>query len=516
MNPMSHSATASSGSLSRRFARWLFSWRTVRRTLLGLATFITLWAAFVTYVNVHGQRAWRAYQKQVKARGDRLDVLSLVPTPVPDDQNFAMTPLLAPLFDYRIEPGKGGVWRDSNAVTRLTTLNVFGGGTHPGLGSWRAGEMTDLAAWQAHYRQLTDFPKRPQPQSPGADVLLALSKFEAAVAELRTASQRPQARFALHYEEGMLMLWPHILALRNLQQLVLLRAVAELAEGQTDAALVDTRLALRLAESMKDEPLLVLQLKRAALLDAALQPLWEGLMHHQWSVTHLQQFEQDLAQVDLLRGLEQAIRCERNWALCHADLPAQNVRAAQSERGQFTLPEHSNRGVFRGYFNGNKTIMGQVLDERLRPIVNAQEHRLDPGHIRQALTMPKSEFRLTIYYGRHLAALLMPAVAKGAISLSARQAAVDQARVACALERYRLRHRTLPEAIEVLAPEFLEGLPHDLVTGQPMKYRRGSAGGFTLYSVGINEQDDGGKPAWKGDAVKGPDLERGDWVWNEP
>ena len=312
------------------------------------------------------------------------------------------------------------------------------------------------------------------------------------------------------------MLWPHIPALQNLLRLVQLRALAELVEGQTDAALADTRLALRLAETMKDEPLLILQLKNAALLEAALQPLWEGLVRRQWSDTQLQQFEQDLAQVDLLRGLEQALRSERNWALSHADLPSQNARAAQSLRGQFTLPEHNSRSVFSGYFNGNKAIMGQVLDEWLRPMVQAQEHRVEPRRIREALTMSQAKAGLTIYYGRHLAALLLPAVAKGSIGVSARQAAVDQARLACALERYRLRHRTLPETLGVLVPEFLERLPHDLVTGQPMKYRRGSESGFTLYSVGINEQDDGGKPAWKGDAVKGPDFEHGDWVWSQP
>src|SRR5439155_7394776 len=43
------------------------------------------------------QRAWEKYQQE--AGGNGPDFMSLVPPPVPDDQNFAMTPLLAPMFE---------------------------------------------------------------------------------------------------------------------------------------------------------------------------------------------------------------------------------------------------------------------------------------------------------------------------------------------------------------------------------------------------------------------------------
>ena len=46
------------------------------------------------------------------------------------------------------------------------------------------------------------FPVPAQPQSPAADVLLALSIFNPALEELRQASLRPQARMPLNYEKG--------------------------------------------------------------------------------------------------------------------------------------------------------------------------------------------------------------------------------------------------------------------------------------------------------------------------
>ena len=72
------------------------------------------------------------------------------------------------------------------------------------------------------------------------------------------------------------------------------------------------------------------------------------------------------------------------------------------------------------------------------------------------------------------------------------QESVDLARVAIALERYRLAHGEFPESLDALAPQFMEKIPHDIINAQPLHYRRTADGQFVLYSVGWNETDDGG------------------------
>ncbi|MBP9900226.1 MAG: hypothetical protein KBH45_02115, partial [Verrucomicrobia bacterium] len=104
------------------------------------------------------------------------------------------------------------------------------------------------------------------------------------------------------------------------------------------------------------------------------------------------------------------------------------------------------------------------------------------------------------------------------------QTQVDLARVACGLERYRLAHNQYPETLDALAPQFITKLPHDVINGQPLKYRRTDDGSFILYSIGWNEKDDGGFiPAKKdGKTVNGREegksvnLTEGDWVWRYP
>ena len=75
-------------------------------------------------------------------------------------------------------------------------------------------------------------------------------------------------------------------------------------------------------------------------------------------------------------------------------------------------------------------------------------------------------------------------------------------------------HGSHPEALDALTPQFLGKLPHDVITGQPLKYRRTDDSRFVLYSVGWNETDDGGQVALtsKGNA----DWNKGDWIWRYP
>ena len=84
-----------------------------------------------------------------------------------------------------------------------------------------------------------------------------------------------------------------------------------------------------------------------------------------------------------------------------------------------------------------------------------------------------------------------------------RTKSVDLARVAIALERYRLAHGEYPESLDALSPQFIDKLPHDIINGQPLHYRRTSDGQFVLYSVGWNETDDGGEVGLRKDGNGG-------------
>ena len=90
------------------------------------------------------------------------------------------------------------------------------------------------------------------------------------------------------------------------------------------------------------------------------------------------------------------------------------------------------------------------------------------------------------------------------------------ARVAAALERYRLAHGAFPDSLDALSPQLMDPIPHDVIDGEPLHYRRTADGQFVLYSVGWNETDDGGVVVFKKPPSKVPEITEGDWVWRYP
>ena len=89
---------------------------------------------------------------------------------------------------------------------------------------------------------------------------------------------------------------------------------------------------------------------------------------------------------------------------------------------------------------------------------------------------------------------------------------VNEAMVACALERYRAAHGDYPDTLDPRAPSFVQKLPVDLIGGQPLHYRRKNSDNFLLYSVGWNETDDGGVSIHRDNGYVDPD--KGDWPWD--
>jgi hypothetical protein len=110
-----------------------------------------------------------------------------------------------------------------------------------------------------------------------------------------------------------------------------------------------------------------------------------------------------------------------------------------------------------------------------------------------------------------LATITAPNMQRASQVLAHNQTMANQALIACALERYHLAHGDYPESLETLSPQFIEKIPHDLIGGQPLKYRRLAADRFLLYSVGWNETDDGGvAPSGEPSHIN---YDQGDWVW---
>jgi len=216
-------------------------------------------------------------------------------------------------------PDAGGNPWDTNLIDQLQIQ--IGGNNYNDWptngGNWQLARTADLTEWQDYYRKLAaktnEFPIAPQLQSPAQDVLLALSKYDPTIEELRQTSQLSYSRFPLDYddEDPAEILLPHLAALKRCSQILRLRALAELQNGQSEKAFADVQLALRLADAVRTEPFIITHLVRIAILDLTLQPIWEGLAEHKWSDAQLAELDSELAKLDFLADYKLSVSGER-------------------------------------------------------------------------------------------------------------------------------------------------------------------------------------------------------------
>ena len=497
------------------------SWTVGRRLLVVSAALLTLVTLFYALENWRGGSAWASFQKEWAARGEPFELAAIVPKPVPDGENFATTPLLKPLLDYtRDAITKATRWGDEVAKKRAESISAYGRQEPKHRGAWRLQQAMDLAELQAHYRGLDDFPHLAQPGRPGEEVLHALSKYEAETTELRQAIGRPFSRFPLHYEENYACLLPHLAVLKQFGRLAELRAVACLDLGQTDQALAEVKFGLGLAAALHDEPIIISQLVRMAILDLTIQAIWEGMARERWTAPQLQALEAELRSVRLLASFKPCLRGERVLATEAIEMVRRNPTLIPSIGGdpggdQEWWLKWLFRALPGGWFQQNKLVLARLHLEYMHAFTDEQATRIFPARAVELQQAMEAQLR---HFSPHsfLAALLFPAISNLASKFAATQGAVELATAACVIEQQRLPQGQYPQSFEALPAAVRERLPKDLITGEPLHYARQPNGRYTLYSVGWDEKDEGGRPGLRDGKEAIADIQKGDWVWAYP
>jgi hypothetical protein len=460
----------------------------------------TLLALVVAVENFRARCAWESYRRDQEARGNRLDIKAIIPPPVPDDQNFATTPLLRPLFPdgqpYASDLGKKLDIAHPGDNSRI----------EPRLGNRASRKRFKIEEWRAFFD--------------GRDVLAALGKFDPELREISAASRRPYARFPVAYEKSFFAPFPHVSILMKLAKIYALRASAGLQERREDASLADAQTIFKISESVKDEPALISLLVGGAVCDRGLQVVWEGLEDHRWTDAQLLALEDALQRIDFLKGVTLAFRGERTFysetLLSWVAKPEQMAKAMEGvgEPEQLTLKYTPRAVIYRNLIAANRELETFLLS------VDPEAHRVFPARVREVgeslidgaylqffkrcgLTVPNPYTILT--------KMCMPAFLQATQRAASFQTSTDEAVIACALERFRLANGQYPDALEKLSPSFLQKIPRDVMTGEMLHYRPTNDGKFLLYSVGMNGSDDGGKVVLK--ANGSVDLSQGDWVW---
>ena len=547
----------------RGWLRWLFKW---------LSAFALLVALFYAEEDWRGKRNWEQYKRAAEAKGERFDLSSFVPPAVPDDQNFVFAPLVSNSCFARIDGnGSGPDTANTNAGRRLEIrINARPDWkpwpTNGFEGNWTLGRRIDLKTFQDYYRTpvtsdqrtneirgrrrrpggrafppttnpepvaTNEFPVAPQPQSPVADVLLALSKYDSAVEELREASRRRLFWFPFQFRPETTNGFsnPNLAPLKECVLFLRLRAVAELENGQSEKALEDVKLMFYLANPARHESwreLGVLQGWRWGNMKLALQPVWQGLVDHEWSGAQLVAIDEGLAKFDFLSDYQSFVRSERAEIIEMIDTIEQRrlhvfweqLYFGNDQDGNSLWDRVFNEGTLaalapKGWFSQNDLAVSRLIQVSLRTDAEIERRILSAEAATrfQDAIADNQRHRSPCNLAASLAYYLMGR----AMYFAFAQSSLDRARVACALERHRLAEGEYPAILDSLAPRFMEKLPRDIINGKPLHYRRTGGGRYLFYSVGWNGTDDGGSVVLKKGLMRPAlDIAEGDWVWPNP
>ena len=463
------------------------TWSTTQRLAVALTAIFALLVlvpvGIWTIINVSGERAWRAYAKEAEARGVALSMNGLIPPPVPDDENFALAPVFAGLFATDRDPDPSrfklpdGFPTSTNRVTDFAALRdaLVSNGVLAAAGS-----------------------------NPVADVRGELATYDNAVEELREAAKRSGCRWPVDWEKAYAALFPHATELLKAARLMRVRVSVSLAEGDTRAALADLRLTHRVQQSLKDEPSLIVGLVRAAVMKLEVSGIAEGLARRCWSDAELIALDELLRDLRVTEAAVTVLRGERAIINDTVDGLAQK----RSSLGELTgaSDNRSLRLYPTGWMRSDQVFMNEAFDD-MTTAIEVEAGTFGPGTSIDARmeALSRSHGRLT----HLLAMVLMPAIDSALQTFGRTAAQVEFARVAIALERYRLAHGAFPEKLADLGP-----MPADFARnpdgGGVLSYRREADGGYLLWATG----------PLSGGTAAGPegvdDRRRAEWRWAMP
>ena len=463
---------------------------------------VTLIILFYVEEDWRGARAWAATKAEWEAKGETFDFNKFIPPPVPDDQN------LAALAIFKMEPDPDP--KNKGILVPLRLRQALDeddhGGELPGTKATPDELRTGLA--MAYARA---FPGT----KPPADMLAQFEALYPIIPELRAAAAvRPYCRFNQDYaaqppvSRGFWLLTTQIM----LSQRLCLHALIALEENQPDVALDDIKINYRLAAGVGRDPSLVAGLVDIGITAIAGQVIEDGLARHVWNDAQLTDLQSELAKINFLSQYQFTLRGE----IITETIPNLDyIKMTLTKKRASVLMYGPWPG---GWLDLDKCRMIDFLFRELKSI-DPQSRRAFPDINReiereteQAEALP---WRLAPW--NLLFTISAPIFTNQSTKFGVTQVwRIDEARIACALERYRLIHGLYPGSLDALAPACIDELPHDIMNGQPYHYRLRPDGSFLLYSVGWNQTDDGGKVVFKNDAPTQIDDKEGDWVWPTP
>jgi hypothetical protein len=271
--------------------------------------------------------------------------------------------------------------------------------------------------------------------------------------------------------------------------------------GEPDKALHDLALMNDMRRLLETRPTgkpmtLVSAMINVAVTGFYVDTIAEGFRLQVWRESHLAAIQRQLATVNLLPYIVDSVTGERVGLSRTMEMTMTSGQLNLNTKNNFTF-----RWIPQGWIFQNIVHAARFMEE-YENCFEAGRPYISPKKFVAAKKKIEGDLKQISPFNV-LASIGIPSVDKALHSYAENQTKANLAFIACALERYRLANGRYPETLDKLAPVFAEAIPTDVILGQPLHYHCENGEKFTLYSIGWNETDDGGKAEL-------------DWVWQYP
>ena len=328
----------------------------------------------------------------------------------------------------------------------------------------------------------------------------------AALDKMREAIKLPESRYPVDYTPGPGTLLLHLGKLKGLATIVSCKSFLASESDDTTNAVTEIKNMVAMAQTLDQEPDMIAQLVRIALIAIA-----KNSLDHCFNVNSLNESElaglaSAFSQAEKTNLMGQALIGElaintpvfqlvrsRSKSAVELVEGAQQVGGFSTHALDFWLIHEPRFFRAIGFWDRDLLYYLDVMETNIALVRFAP-----PQNLAAADNFKKAEKEVEqnhYYLSKLFVTALSSAVTKEANNFAYLRTSIT----AIAVERFRLAHGRLPENLNELVPQFLSAVPIDPFDGQPLRYHR-LAKGYVIYSIGSDDHDDGGreKPAdWK-------------------
>jgi type II secretory pathway pseudopilin PulG len=288
-----------------------------------------------------------------------------------------------------------------------------------------------------------------------------------ALAQAREAITLPRSRYPVDLSPGIDALLPHLTKIKSLAQTANFEARLAVDAGRSGDVLTGISTVLGLARTLDEEPLLVSQLVRVAVVNMSVASLERSLAADAFNDTELSHL---------------------SIAFAGAERTNLMARALIGDRAM-TIP------VFRVTFFARLTCMFERdLNFYLRYMETNIALASRPPPWGLAITNLADQGVAADRKRYLISGLVLPALSRSMGREIESLARLRLAQAALAIERFRLANGRLPKELNELIPSFLPVVPTDPFDGAQLRYKQRPKG-YVVYSVGADGRDDDGTEA---------------------